>query len=536
MKLGWFDSRKVLVPKIHHQQLRKEPTHLKTLKYIWLLFAAVFSTAGNRALGVSYNVINATAVSDLVAQNAKIQEELWVRGIIFGADTLYNDNPLADGFTEVLKNGAKPTMGRPITGLVDTEKVNGQVVNITTMAGFGGPGVYGEGTRDGNEQQITIGSFPCKVGNLWFGYGFKRTVKDQTVIGGSLDEAITGAAQQQLAKKRNDDHLMRLRQINNSGTNLIFPDGFGSRDELTGAAQFSTPFWTKGCDELPSQGAKPMNIAKDPSGSKIQRYLAFGTARTFRPLSYEPAYLDALKSGDLRGDTNAVFTGEYKEWLGQGIYRWVTMDHANNGPIGNPLEPRARLGVAINGAITGTVVYGGGMAYAAGAFPVPLYFEFFSNAPYTFFNGESIAAVTNVTRYIQIINPDGSFGVFPYQVCDGKTITISGAALAVGPAGKRTTNFVQNAEIVECNVLGQAFARVVFMGCDMLVCGYGSIDGKKVNPKMGVRKEVERNYGIDFGIGVESVWGNAPVKRTDGIFPNFLVGEVAIPTARGFNP
>ena len=279
-----------------------------------------------------------------------------------------------------------------------------------------------------------------------------------------------------------------------------------------------------------------MNIAKDPSGSKIERYIAFGTARSFRPLSYEPAYLDALKAGDLRGDTNAVFTGEYKEWLGQGIYRWYSKDHANNGPIGNPLEPRARLGVAITGATTGTSIHGGGLAYNASSFPAPLYFEFFSNAPYTFFNGDSIAAVTNVTRYIQIINPDGTFGVFPYQVCDGKTITISGAALSVGPSGKRTTNFVQGAEIVECNVLGQAFSRVVFMGCDMLVCGYGSIDGKKVNPKMGVRKEVERNYGLDFGIGVESVWGNAPVKRTDGTYPNFLIGEVALPTARGFNP
>ena len=509
---------------------------MKTLHQFWLLLVAIFSTCGSRAIGVSYNVINATAVSDLVAQNAKIQEELWVRGIIFGADTLYNDNPLADGFTEILANGAKPTQGRPIVGLVDTEKVNGQVVNITTMAGFGGPGVYGEGTRDGNEQQITIGSFPCKVGNLWFGYGFKRTVRDQTVIGGSLDEAITEAGQQQLAKKRCDDHLMRLRQIAEGGTNLIYPDGFGTRDELTSAAQFSTTMWTKGCDELPSQGGKPMNVAKDPSGSKILRYLAFGTARTFRPLSYEPAYLDALKSGDLRGDQNAVFTGEYKEWLGQGIYRWTTMDHGNNGPIGNPLEPRARLGVAVTGAGNATVLQGGGMAYKEGTTPAPLYFEFFSNAPYTFFNGDAIAAVTNVTRYVQIINPDGTFGVFPYQVNNGKTITLSGAALAVGPVGKRTTNFVKGAEILECNALGCAFARVVYMGCDILVCGYGSIDGKKVNPKMGVRKEVERNYGLDFGIGVESVWGNAAVKRHDNVYPNFLIGEVAIPTARGFNP
>ncbi len=491
----------------------------------WDAFAAAI-TATPFLIGMaSYPVINATTAAELVAANPKVREELWIRSVLMGADLLYQENPFADNFTGPAESK------KPIVSITDTEKVNGNTVNVPTIAGFGGPGVAGEGDRIGSEQKIQTGNFPVKIGRFWFGVGFTSVSRDETVIGGRLDTVIKQGLKVLHAKKRSDDNLMRL--INATTTakgarNLIFPDGVGTRAELVAEYVFDTTSITKIGDYLPGLGAVPMNITKDPEGSPVELFTMFGTHRALRPLQSEPTYVDAVQLGQVRGDTNNNFTGKFVDWLGHGLYRWYMKDHSNKGPIGSPLEPRALLGAALTSAGSGTVVNGGGWNYGAGDFPVPQYFEFFSNAPYTFYNGDTIAADTSTTRYLQVVNNDGTYGTFPYVLNDGGKITISGAAMAVGAAAKRTTDFVQGATIVEVNVLGQAFTRVLGLGAQILAAGTGSINGSKVAPAMGKRTEEHRNHDMDHGIGVEGVWGNAVVSRHDGTYPGFAVMECAM--------
>ena len=82
--------------------------------------------------------------------------------------------------------------------------------------------------------------------------------------------------------------------------------------------------------------------------------------------------------------------------------------------------------------------------------------------------------------------------------------------------------------IVEVDVLGQAFTRVIGLGAQCLAVGTGSINGSKVTPQMGKRTEEHRNHDMDHGIGVEGVWGNQVVSRHDGTYPGFVVMEVAL--------
>jgi hypothetical protein len=476
-------------------------------------------------VGMAYASINATTAAELVAANPKVREELWVRSILMGADHLYQENPFADNFTGPAESR------KPVVTITDTEKVEGNTVNVPTIAGFGGPGVAGEGNRIGSEQKIKTGNFPVKIGRFWFGVGFTAISRDETVIGGRLDTVIKQGLKLLHAKKRSDDNLMRLIQATTTvkgARNLIFPDGVGSRADIVGEFVFDTASITKIGDLMPSIGAIPMNITKDPTGSPVEKFTIFATHRALRPLQNEPTYVDAVQNGQVRGDSNNNFTGEFVDWLGHGLYRWYMKDHSNKGPVGSPLEPRALLGAAITGATTGTIIQGGGWNYDAADSPAPQYFEFFSNAPYTFYNGDTIAAVTNVTRWLQIINPDGTYGTFPYQVNDGNKITLSGGALAVGAAGKRTTNFVQNAVVVECNAAGQAFGRILGLGAQALACGTGSINGSKSSPQMGTRTEEHRNHNMDHAIGAEGVWGNQVVARHDGTFPGFVVMETAL--------
>lgn len=473
----------------------------------------------------SYDKINVTTAAALVAENTKVREELWIRSILVGADHLYQENPLADNFT-----GPAESM-KPVVTITDTEKVEGNTVNVPTIAGFGGPGVAGEGDRVGAEQKIHTGNFPVTIGRYWFGVGFTAIARDETVIGGRMDNVIRQGLKVLHAKKRSDDNLMRLiaaTKTAKGGRNLIFPDGIANRDALKTAFVFDTPSISKIGDFLPGIGAVPMNITRDPKGSPVESFTQLGTHRALRPLHSEPAYLEAVTNGQVRGDSNNNFTGKYVDWLGHGLYRWYMKDHSNKGPIGSPLEPRALLGAPITTAANATVVQGGGYNWLTGDSPAPQYFEFFSNSPYRYYNGDTITADTTTQRYLQIINTDGTYGTFPYKVNDGNKITLSGGEVGVGAVGQRTLNFVQGAQIVECNVLGQAFTRILGMGAQMLACGTGSINGSKVAPQMGRRTEEHRNHGMDEGVGVEGVWGNAVVARHDGTFPGFAVMECAL--------
>lgn len=475
-------------------------------------------------LGTSYSVINTTTAANLVAMTAKAREELWVRRVVLGSDKLYQDNPFADGML------GKPGSGRPIIQLTETTKVAGNTVNVPTVAGLGGPGVAGEGNRTGAEQKLRIGNFQVQIGRFWFGVGFTAVARDETVVGGRLDEIINEGLKQQMAKKKSDDIMMKI--INKSGTsgrNYLLPDGCNSRADLVSSSVMSTSLISRAGLQVTSNGGKPMKVGKDSSGSTFSNHLILGANIGLVPLDTEDAYLEArIKAGD-RGPGNSIFTGQYDDWLGHVIYRWEHIDHGNYGPVGSPLVPRAFLGVAIVSGTTSTVVQGGGSAAAAAVTPAPLYFSYFSNSPWTFFNGETIAADVGTTRWLRIQNSDNSYGVFPYILNDGNQITISGAALSIGK-GTETTSFAIGSLVQECNAAGTPYCRHLGLAQEAIAAGIGTINGSAADPQFGNRTEEHRNHDMDHAIGVEGVWGCNAVQRPDLVYPGFIVIETALPT------
>lgn len=473
-------------------------------------------------LGTSYPVPNSSTASDLVALTAKAREELWVKSVVFGVDEQYQECPFADGMM-----GGKFS-GKAVIQIRDTEKVNGNTVNIPLIGGFGGPGVQGEGTRLGNEQKLKIGNMTVQIGRFWFGYSWTAVARDETVIGGPLDQVIRAAMRAQFAKKRNDDMMMKL--INTSGVtgrNYMLPNGVASRAALTSTDVFSTAIISRGGLAISGLGGKPMDTSKDTAGSTKKAYTFLGTDRGFVPLETEDAFLNAFFNADVRGSENGIWTGNYKNWMGHMLYRWNQIDHGNQGPIGSPLLPRATLGVAIVAAANGTVVQGGGTAAAAAAIPLPNYFEFFSNAPYVFHNGETIAADGSTQRYLRITNADGTFGICNYITNTAGTITLNGTT-TLGVSGE-TTNFSVGALIEECNVLGTRFCRTLVLAQEALACGLGAIDGTPANLQYGKRTEELLNHGMNYAVGCEQSWGVSPIKRWDGVYPGFIVLETALP-------
>lgn len=503
-------------------------------------------------LGTSYPVVNATTAANQVTDTPKAREEKWVRSVLLDdtSGSIYQTAPLAEGgFMGRIRPGDKANpkiLQKCIVEVMDTQKVAGNTINIATRTGLGGPGVSGENMRDGTEQKIHVGSYQLKIGRFFFSVGYTAIARDETFQGPMYERWIKDELRFLHAKKRNDDHLMRLREATTTGVganNIVYPEGVTSVATLKTANVLDTTLINNMGDLLPSLGGLAMDTTDDSGGSIGELFMVFSSDRALSPIRSEPAYIQGLQNADVRGDMNRIFKGGFKYWNGHGIYSWIHRDHPNRGPIGSPLLPRARLGAALTGANSNSIIHGGGLVCSAtvdntnadatntgdtGDGIAPNYFEFFNNSPYTYYNGDTIAADTATDRYLLILNSDGSYACYNFRVNNGKAIIIRGRT-AIG-VGVESYTHAKGALIVECNVLGVPIGYTHMLGAQALVCGVGTINGSPSDPKIGEVQLKNANYGMDLGIGVEGVWGNAAVKRAgDLAYPNFLLAKHAVP-------
>ena len=507
-------------------------------------FANAFFAAShvNPVLGNSYTKVNVSTVANLVALDPKAQEELWVKRVMMGAD---QDNIFSDNMI-----GA-PGSGKPFIRYDDLTKVDGNTINVPTMAPLGGPGTQGEGDRIGNEEKLRIGSFPVKVGRQWYGVGITDVAKEETVIGSQFDNMTNSLLRKRLGKKKSEDMMMTLK-ASATASNIVRPNFKAARESLRTADTVGTQTITRAGLALSGLGGVPIKVAKSETGADIEQFLYFGSQYSLSTLRSETAYLQALQYAGARGTTNPLFRGDFTSWDGHGIYRWYLRDHEAYGPVGSTLLPRAFLGQAIAANDTAPVIYGGGDAVGATILPAPNYFEYFSNALYTFTNGNTVAADVATVRYLAIQNLTGAnagkVGFYSYQVNSGNTIQVlnrlraapAGASLTtvgnvtwnVGPwtaaasngfAGLTDSHPVGSL-IIETNSYGVPFCGSFMLGEMAGICGHGSLRGRNA---MAARTEEHRNHGMDHGIGIETVYGTAATKRVDGKTPNYVYVESA---------
>lgn len=489
-------------------------------------------------MGVSYSKVNVETVANMVAMTAKAQEELWVKRVLMGAD---RDNVFSDNMI------GGPGSGKPFIQYDDLTKVDGNTINVPTVAPLGGPGTQGEGDRIGNEEKLRIGSFPCKIGRFWFGVGITDVAQEETVIGSQFDNLVNMLLRQRLGRKITEDLMMNLKS-NAIANNTIRPNNKATREALKSADQVATTTITKAGLVLSALGGKPVKTIKNKAGGDVEQFLFFSSQWGTQALAGETAYLQALQYAAERGVQNQIFRGDFVDWNGHGIYRWYIRDHDAFGPVGSVILPRAFLGTAIPADDLTHAITGGGSALGAAALPAPNYFEAFSNAPWTFTNGITIAADVTTVRYVLIQNLTGAnagkFGFYSYQVNTGLALTILGrlraaaAGISVTTLGNVTWNvapwlvaFLTDSHpigslIIETNSFGVPFGYSFMLGEMAGIAGYGSLKGRSAK---GARTEEHRNHGMDHGIGIEAVFGSAPVQRTDGVFPNFVLIEHTVP-------
>ena len=529
---------------------------MKHLKHLWsgissLLSILTFAVTATPLIG-AYNSITTQTASQVTTQDSANDEELWAKSVAASDSSCYMTQPFADGMTgDVSQDGGD--YDKAILHVTDTSKVNGNTINIPLYGGFGGGGAQGSSTRVGTEEISKMTTMQLVIGRQFFAISDSNIAKDETMLGSNYDERVRRGLQYLHGRKRNDDILRRLIK-RSSGRNLAFPLASSTltRATLKSANTLDVSLLTRLPHKLSGNGAHPMSLGQTNSGGgRVRNYMLMASQYALADLQQDPVYSDALRDGDVRGNQNALFKGDFKQWNGLGIYNWVHESHGNNGPQGSFMAPYGYLtgtsttqASAFGGTLdavtnssyialgsTQGLTAPGGSAITDSTAPgdgSPGYTQYFSAAPWTYHNGLTEASTTSTDRYIMIIDAaGGGYGVFKYRLNNGNRILLhsSGAVVSIG-VGTEIPTFTAGSLVVECSAIGVPFGRSLSFGAQMVVTGMGRVDGSTTS--VGKRSKEVQQFESVIAHGFENSWGCEVVERVDGTYPGFVMIEHAL--------
>lgn len=515
---------------------------------VFLNLGAIPAQLGTEG-GLDYSAIDLQTQAELVTQNSKVREELWVRGVLRSNARSYQACPFAE-FTGSMYSEDNVDNGKLMKAVVKVTQLTGRsgnTINIFSTAGTGGEGGTRGQQRLGTEADIVSGNMQVTLGLQFFTVGYMQDAVDATmwsqeVLSNSKLQEDLGARH---ADRWNDTCILRLVQATTTAIgarNLVFPDGVANREALRAGNVVDGALIAMLGSRLPTIGAMKMDTVKDDGGSEGELFMFFTTDQALTAFSADPVNRTMLAQGWDRGKTNPIFKGGFLPVEGHGLYRWIQRYHANFNAIGSPLASRAILSVALAGANTGDFITGGGFCVGAGLGGTKdlaaRWFHHFDNAPFIMYGGvNNIAAVTNVDRYVKIVNPDGTgSAIYNYRVCNGNKITILARVSGTGSSGA-SYNHPQGSMIANCNSAGCCFGKSLMFGAQALAAGEGTINGSTASPQMGKLSIDRLDHGNIISVDVEAVAGIAAVTRAgDNAYTGFFVTEHAIDLYGATNP
>lgn len=192
-------------------------------------------------------------------------------------------------------------------------------------------------------------------------------------------------------------------------------------------------------------GGAPAHVGRDAMGNAIFGQVVIPTTQALASLKADATYRQNLREAGERGPGNVLFSGGVQMTDGHVIRKYNSIDHAEQGAIGCPLMPRARLGTAITTGTGALNITGGGNA-TDGALTHILYFQDFPKYQYRFRVDDVLSATAGFwdlngsnNFYVVGINPatattdPGKFCLFEISANNGNVLTVTkklGAAIA----------------------------------------------------------------------------------------------------------
>lgn len=480
----------------------------------------------------AYPEVNARTIADVITVNNS-QEQKWVMNVLLETRGKHPFKALMSGYKG----------GRPFIEVMDTRRLAGDTINITTEAPLGGDGVQGDNTRSGNEEKGRHNVYQFVIGTKWHGTAATKVARSQSVIGSKFDLNASKKLGEWLAWQQGWDIEMEL-VVKSHGRNTVRPNYKLTRDSLGTADYLSGETVVRAGTLLGTNQGTPLITAKSNAGADIEKFLLVSPNFALKEWKSSPTFQNLLSAADKRGSENIIFAGGLPDYLGHLIWEWNVKIGSQFGPVGAVCVPLAVLGTAITAADTAQDITGGG-SNEGSLLTDRKYFKAFSAAAYVGFEGTKRAATVGTDRFVMIQNLTGAdvgkFGFYRYRVNDGNkltmlerlraadggiandTLTGSSISWATGPwAGLVTDAHPVGSLIYEVNAKGVPIAYSYMLADEAVMTGYGSFDDKLA---MGNRTEEKQDHGRLYAVGIECVWGSKAIPRTDGLVNGYVLIE-----------
>ena len=469
----------------------------------------------------------AQALSDYRSMNSKLIGEAFSDLLEVSKS---NSNILAD-----LQGGVGSK--KPFILKQDLAKGAKDRVNFPVASSLGQKGRMGTEQAIGYEETLIQGSWSVRIDNKRVVVGWSDIVAQVATTGKDWKEVYAEMVGTRMGQIEQEDMLMMMMK-RRERRNIVRPNTAASNSALRTADVMDTHTITRAAGLLKSFGAEPAMVGKSARTKRpIQKYVLFGADAFLRPIKSEAAYLTAVAQGDLRGDGNAQFDGDFQTWDGHLIKCWDIVDHDNPGPIGSTILPKAILGDPITTATTAFNLFGGGRTQASLGDQAGLYapFCFFPGYAYMNYQEEEITPDAG-THYFVVFDPaDGFWCVYSYtgSANTGQQITITNR-LAGSSSGAAVSTLANWAWDSAQNKTAFPTGSFIFPVNDHLVpFGYGfmwgaDVGGKAYGAYMNRRIMNKTDYDNLIGFGIQSIYGVDVRLDTLGFPRGYVVIEAAV--------
>jgi len=403
-------------------------------------------------------------------------------------------------------------------------------IKFTSLGDPAGPGVRGEAELTGNTSTPRIGGWTLDVDFWRDAVELTRKQINFLAAGGKLEYELYKMLGKKFGRQKQADMQMCL--IRQANGNIYRVGNRATRNDILKTDLFTTSVVVQAQARARNLGARPVAVSRSKSGSPFQRYIAFATQDAMTEIRNSSAYLTAIANAAARSDENPNFSGKLLDWSGVGLWEHTVVQPDSDDWMGSPLNPIARLGVAIT---SGTSTFD---IQSSATNTKNLYYGFFPGYDWKWTEGQT-ANPDSTVYYAWIIPTSGDnqgkamFVSYAGTGNNGNKITITGRLDDVATGAGVTTlgsvawnashhcdNCPVGSFVIPANSKGTPLGYSMLLGAGSALRAYGSIEMQKIQEK--------RDYGFVTGFGYEGIFGQAACKDTQGLTRNYILVEHAL--------
>ena len=481
---------------------------------------------------MAYEIAAPITGTTLATMAPNAVRELWQDGI----DTFEQSN---DFFSEM--EGGPDAL---IWEKTDLSKGRGQKITFSVGSGFYDEPHIGESVFEtqADYEEFLISSHELFVD--WVRHGVKVSERSEEVMGmrGEIESGFNIQQGAWMGRLKSEQLFMMYREQLPS-ENIVFA-GAKTVDTLTSADVLDWDEIISLGVQMKGKGGQPATVGTMKNGQPVQRNTVIATTDALFSLDLDTNYKQVLRETKVEAFAQLLFNGGYAAPKGHIIAEYTPIDHDGEGAIGSPLNPQARLGVAITAGTAAFAIQGGGNATSA-AKTKKKYFKYFPNFAYLFIGntdatagGATTLAQDAATHYCLVINPPNAatdpnkIGMYAYTTGNnGNQITITSRLGATGGgvrnpvvgtvswntgvwADKHTDVHPIGALVLPCGANGQVFGDTLMLGKRNAYRGYGKHRNK--------RAQDDKEGGFLMERYILSVFGQALRKDRLGRVPSAM--------------